>query len=247
MNLQGIEGSRLKFKPVLLVEAILEKVPGKTWEKSMLTDLSMTFEEKQAIAAKAAKDRLKKEADEKAEQEALSVELDTLMGTSGDLTRGTSHGSGGSAGSGTSATSALSAASAGKPKKKKAKKNRCPDCIIKELEKDTMFKEYVAIQATIEALEEEFANYKKRFPEQLDLPEPLSPGLSDVNAKLDSVMEENIELKETIAQLKETIAQLEQELDVVAQLNDMDMAVDSTAGPGDESAYSSASESASDF
>ena len=159
-EVQGIETAGLKFKPDELVQVILAKTPGNTWDKSMLYDLSMTLAEKEAIAAKAEAARLKKEADQKAEQDAMAVELGALMGNS-ELERGTSHGSAASAGSAKSGASSGGSATGKKPKKKRAKKNgpgkSCSDCVIKVMEMEIMIKDMAAHTATIASLEAQLA------------------------------------------------------------------------------------------
>ena len=213
MDLQGVAFDGLKFKPGLLVQAILAKMPGNSWEKTMLHDFSMTLEEKQSIAKKIEENRLKKEASDKAAQEALSAELGALMGTS-ELERGTSHGSSKSAESKTSGASGGSATGK-KPKKKRAKKSgtvtRCSNCIIKDMEKEVMIKDLTAHIATIAALEAENATIR------------------DLN-KL--CTQENNELHIQLERLREANA-------VTTQMDDMGM--DSTVD-GDESAYESPDE-----
>jgi hypothetical protein len=220
MTLQGVEFAGLEFKPEQLVQVILAKTPGNTWDKSMLHDLSMTLEEKTAIAEKAEQARLKKEAEQKAEQDAMNVELGTLMGTS-ELERGTSHGSSKSAESKTSGASGGSATGK-KPKKKRAKKSgtvtRCSDCIIKDIEKEVMIKDLAAHIATIAALEADNATIR------------------DLNK---SCTQENNELHEELERLREANA-------VTTQMDDMGMdstGMDSTIdGDGNESAYESPDE-----
>jgi hypothetical protein len=180
----------------------------------------MTLEEKLAIAEKAEQARLKKEADQKAEQDAMNVELGTLMGTS-ELERGTSHGSSKSAESKTSAASGGSATGK-KPKKKRAKKSgtvtRCSNCTIKDMEKEVMIKDLTAHIATIAALEAENATIR------------------DLN-KL--CTQENNDLHEQLDRLREANA-------VTSQMDDMGMdstGMDSTIdGDGNESAYESPDE-----
>jgi len=237
LEVQGIEFAGKQFKPEVLLQDILAKTPGNTWEKTMLNDLSMTPEEKLAIEQKAEAARLQKEADQKAEQDAMSIELGALMGTSGELTRGTSHGSAKSAESFTSAASGESTASKSKkPKKKRAKKNgngtRCSDCVIKDMEKEVMIKDLAAHIATIAALEKDNAVLEKDNADIRELNASCTRAYTEV-------LEENEQLREELERLKQADA-------VTSQMDDMGMdstgmdstGMDSTADV-DESGYES--------
>lgn len=235
LEVQGVEFAGLKFKPEELLQAILVKTPGNTWDKSMLYDLSMTLAEKEAIAAKAEAARLKKEADQKAEQDAMAVELGALMGNS-ELERGTSHGSAASAGSIVSAASGGSATGK-KPKKKRAKKNGtgncCSDCIVKNMEKEVMIKEIAGHVATIAFLEAKIVDLEKE------------------NAQIRDLNASGTQGYEQLSQQYERLLHHQQSDAVTSQMDSMgmdsagdsagEMAIDST-GDGDESAYESSDE-----
>lgn len=229
-EVQGIDADPFKFKPEDLVQAILAITPGKTWNKVFLIDLSMTVAEKTAIERKKEIARIQKEADQKAEQDAMGVELAALMGTSpSGLERGTSHGSAASAGSVKSGASSGGSATGKKQKKKRAKKNgpgqSCSDCVIKKLEMDTMIKDLAAHTATIAALEVKLA------------------GVEEENVQIRGLNAACTSAYEQLRQENERLRHLQQDNAVTSQLGFMgmnstsDMAVDST---GDDSAYESA-------
>jgi hypothetical protein len=230
IDLQGVEVAGLKFKPEELVHAILEKTPGNTWNKSMLYDLSMTLAEKKAIEEKAEIARLKKEADKKAEQDAMGVELAALMGNS-ELERGTSHGSTASAGSIVSAASGGSATGK-KPKKKRAKKNgpgkSCSDCVIKVMEMEIMIKDLAVHTATIAALEAKLTEVQAENAQ-----------VRDLNASCTQAYEQLRQKYERLLHHQQSDAVTSQ-MDYMGMDSTSDMAIDSAAD-GD-SAYESPDE-----